>query len=281
MAQSHPHTRFDSTRIFRILGAAAAVSCLGLASSAGASSGGGSWSQYLNTKVGTTCILSNSFRVGNAQVGYSTISSFVQQRLHAIRNNPGGPVYVYSLRTGATSSPNNGSNIPPTTVAYPLQVLNDGDLGVADDIGQLVPGVKYAIKGEELYPSIATLKGGGSVRSSLTISEYGTTPAGKAEVAKEVTSGNALIITVSYLITSAPVRASITTPTGTYTNIVGVHVDNPRSHAVNVSSVDSSTINAVVKALSGSGTNLYFAKGVGEVSSSTSGFTLSLSGCHE
>lgn len=275
------HLKFTFVLRLLVAGLCVAMTSVAMTSAARAASPKNeTWDQYLNSHVGSTCTLSNEITIpGDSVTSSSTITSSIAQRLNAIRYNKSGHVYEFSLTTAATTTPDDGTNTAPTTIAYPLEVLKNGDLGVATTFGSLGSGIKWVIKGQMLYPSIAMLKSGRSVRSTLTISAYGTTPAAKTQIKQLITSGNALVISASYLVSSAPPRTSITTPSGTYTSIVGVHLRSPEIRVINGDPSQSAALNAVFNALAGNGYDLYFAKGVGEVSTTASGFVLNLNSC--
>ena len=196
----------------------------------------------------------------------------LSQRLDSIRNESAGPIYPYSLTTSTTSTPPTATTI----VADPIQVLGNGELGVANLLN-VSPGIKEVIKGQERYPSIASLRAGGSARSTIVVSLHGTTPAGQAEIDKVVQSGDTLTVSLSYEVTSARL-ASITTHDGTFKNIVGVHIASYT--LLNTRAGEGAIASALADGLAGVPETLYFAKGVGEVSESTYLYRRTFDGCH-
>jgi len=109
----------------------------------------------------------------------------------------------------------------------------------------------------------------------------GRTAAASASIAPLLRAGHrALEIAFGYVVGPAPARSAITTPAGTFRDLVGVTFRITSARMTDATSTGASALRAVLSLLSSeiSGTT-YFAPGVGAVSTTTLGHTVLLDRC--
>jgi hypothetical protein len=229
--------------------------------------GSNSWSKYLDLSIGRTCTLASKGKIDGV-----VVSSTDSQTLLSVKPKKSGELLEIRVRTVATVA-----GIAPivSQSVVPYQLLDDGALGVAPDLGTN-SSFNLTFTGNELYPAISALHEGASIMSRFSGTLSGATAASSSALKKMVTSGKKLNVSFVIRVSSAPTLKVIKTPAGTYRKLVGVVVRVVSAKALNARPADKSMLSGVVKAPP---SVLYFAKGVGMVKGISSGVTFLLSRC--
>lgn len=232
---------------------------------------GDSWLGYLNTYVGRSCTTGFDDKATHTAVKQTLT-------LLSMSNASVGTVLRYRSNIESSSR---GSPSTHSTMIYPYVVLKNGDLGTEPGLGSLGGGFRWSYKGYEVFPPLSSLRSPSrSLVSGLTVVLSATTPAARRELQQMVTSGNRLLIRFSIRVSGLPPVARLTTPHGTFTDVIGVRVSLFGIKALNASKSFASAFtasSAFGKALSR--VTLYFAKGVGIVSADVGGVRLLYDGC--
>lgn len=226
-----------------------------------------SWSKYFDLSIGRTCTLAAKAKIDGVDV-LSTDS----QTLLSMKPKKSGSILEIRVKTVSTTP---GITPIVSKSVVPYQLLDDGALGVAPDVGTM-SGFNWSFTGDELYPSISALKKGVAITSRFSGVLSGATAANSAALKNMVLSGKQLNVSFVIRVSSAPALKEIETPSGTYRNLVGVDVKVVSANALNAKSAAKSTFSSVAKA---SSSVIYFAKGVGIVKGVSSGITLLLRRC--
>ena len=277
---SEPRIRRDSLLILIAILAFANISVLPIGiSEAGASPNHNSWSAFLNSQVGNSCTLSSRERVIIGQDKSAVVTTSFTQRLRAIHKVPTGKIFDYSLTTKTVSTSSGGPAYGPLTINYPLELFNRGELGVSRAGKTTYGGTTFAFDGEVRYPSIAYLHSDGSATTTLILTVRGVTAEGKRAVRQAVGNGSALRIAVTFQVSSAPARTRITTPNGTYSNLVGVRIKNTGDKVLNAKLKKGSALKALAKSFNSGSSDVYYAKGIGEVRVTERGLVSNLTSC--
>ena len=233
---------------------------------ASAAPSGPSWSEYLMTRPGQSCTL-----VGDqSKVAGATIGATLTQTLVRATHEVGGERLLYRLTSRATDSEPGATLEPPTTYEVPYLLEPDGKLGVAPGLAPQPP-LTISWSGSELYPTIEELRTGKSTTSTFIGNESATNAAARNELAKDLQPGEkALKFSFTTAASAAPRLASVHTPDGTFTNLVGVHIRFISGRVVNATPSATTSLDSIMTGFASAlgNINLYFARGVGEVAGS-------------
>ncbi len=235
---------------------------------------GPSWTEYLDTQSGRTCTLKNP---SPATAG--NVDARLTQTVVSTATRPSGEVVNYRIATSATVL---GGGVPPirSALKVPYEVLRTGQLGVTPDAYALGGGLALTFQGFEIYPTVRELQAGRSQRSALTGLLRGATATTRHQVEQLTTSGDVLKFRMSFIISAAPPRASIVTPSGTYRNLVGVKVAFSKMTLVNGSQQAKQAFSATSGLGKAFGNSLlYFSRGTGLVQGTSAGTEEQLTGC--
>jgi hypothetical protein len=231
------------------------------------------WLNYLDTHVGQSCTLSGSTPQGASAKTVTTLLSISSSSL--------GTTRMY--RDVATTVAAAGAVPKRTTIVYPYTVLPNGELRTEPGSGTLKQGLQWALsKGSILYPSISDLKAlSGSSASPKTVALSATTPKARRRLAKVLVSGSTLYIRLSAQVYPAPAQHNITTPSGIYTDFVGIKLNVVSATALNLKSKYASDFAAMSDELidAFSGSAIYFAHGMGMVRSDADNVVMLRTGC--
>jgi hypothetical protein len=237
------------------------------ASTAQAAYTGPSWSEYIKTQPGQSCVL-----VGDEyHVAGDNIAAYLTQAVVSSAREAAGERVIYRVTTRVTNSEPGATVLPPVSYLLPYDFQADGKLGTAPGPTS-EPGLKVRWEGSELYPSIDELRAGKSATSSVVLSAKVTEAAAQRALEKELQPGQTEM-KIRYAITAgpAPPLASIQTRDGTFTNVVGVKTQFGSGEVVNANAADTAKLGSVLTSFGKvfSGTVLYFARGVGMVDSTS------------
>jgi hypothetical protein len=235
------------------------------ASTAQVAYAGPSWSEYIKTKPGQSCVL-----VGDEyHVAGANIAAYLTQAVVSATKEAGGERVLYRMTTRVTNSEPGATVLPPISYLLPYDVESDGKLGTAPGPTS-EPGLDVEWGGAELYPTIGELRDGKSAQSSIVLSAKATEAAAQHALEKELEPGQTRL-KVHFNVTAepAPPLTSIHTPDGTFTNLVGVTTQMGSGEALDANPTDAAKYASVMTSFGKafSGTKLYFARGVGMVAS--------------
>ncbi len=228
---------------------------------------GPSWSEYIKTQPGESCVL-----VGDEyHVAGNNIAAYLTQAVVSSTKEAAGERVLYRVTSRVTNSEPGATVLPPISYLLPYDFRADGKLGTAPGPTS-EPGLKVRWEGSELYPTIDELRAGKSATSSVVLSGKVTEAAAQRAVEKELQPGQTEM-KIRYAITAgpAPPLAGIHTRDGTFTNIVGVKTQFGTGEVVNANPADTTKLGSVLTSFGKifSGIDLYFARGVGMVDSTS------------
>ncbi len=256
-----------------VLGAGlAALIATGAAASASAPS---QWLAYFPTHVGRTCVEGLTLHAGS-----ETIVSSGTQRLVSVMRSGAVTTIVEKVVTVVKETP------PPSTPLEPMyQTLRytfpaDGSIATA-------PGAyssslwRYTYSGAEVYPSVAALRAGHTRAASLSLTMTGATTTTAAAIAPLLLPGRtALDITLHDEVGPAPAKSEITTPAGTFRNVLGVAFHITHVSVTDATKKGEAALRPVLSALGAEiSATIYFAPGTGAVATTTLGHTVLLDRC--
>ncbi len=253
----------------------AALGALALVATGAAASAPNQWLAYFPSHVGRTCVAGLTLHAGS-----ETIVSSGTQRVAGITHSGAVTTIVEQVVTVVKETP------PPSTPLEPMrQTLRytfpaDGSIATA-------PGAysnsqwHYTYSGAEVYPPVAALRSGKRLPASLSLTMAGATAASAAQIAPLLLPGhNALELALRYEVGPAPAKSEITTPAGTFRDLLGVEI---HITGVTVSDATKKGTASLRPLLSGLGSEIsattYFAPGAGAVSTTTLGHTVLLDRC--
>ena len=258
------------------LGAGIAALALAFALAASASASAPSrWLAYFPSQVGHTCVESLTLHSGS-----ETIVSTGTQRLVSIRRSGAVTRIAETVVTVVKETP------PPSTPLAPLRqtlrytFLADGSIATA-------PGAysnalwRYTYAGAEVYPSVAALRAGDTKTSSVALTMTGATAASETSIAPLLLPGHqALDITFHYQVGLAAPKGEITTPAGTFSNLLGVEFHITAVSVSDATKKGTASLRPLLAALGSEiSATTYFAPGVGAVATTTLGHTILLDRC--
>ena len=175
---------------------------------------------------------------------------------------------------------------PPATPLAPMRqtlrytFLADGSIATA-------PGAysnalwHYTYTGAEVYPSVAALRAGATKTSSLALTMAGATAATRTSIAPLLRPGHrTLDITFHYEVGLAPPKSEITTPAGTFGNLLGVEFHITGVSVSDATKKGTASLRPLLAELGSEiSATTYFAPGVGAVATTTLGHTIILERC--
>ena len=253
----------------------AALAALALVATGASASAPNQWLAYFPSHVGRTCVEDLTLHSGS-----ETIVSTDTQRVAEITHSGAVTTIVEQVVTVVKETP------PPSTPLEPMhQTLRytfpaDGSIATA-------PGAysnsqwKYTYSGAEVYPSVAALRAGKKLPASLSLTMAGATAASAAQIAPLLLPGHrTLDLALRYEVGPAPAKSEITTPAGTFRDLLGVEFNIT---SVSVTDATRKGAAALRPLLSEIGSEIsattYFAPGAGAVSTTTLGHTVLLDRC--
>lgn len=238
---------------------------------------GPSWSEYIKTQPGQSCVL-----VGDEyHVAGSRIAGYLTQAVVSSTKKAGGERVLYRMTTRVTDSEPGATVLPPISYLLPYEIQADGKLGTSPGLTS-EPGLKVEWNGSELYPTIDELRAGKSAVSSVVLSAKVTETAGQRALEKELEPGQTQMkVRFKVTVSPAPVLSSVHTPDGAFTNLVGVKTQMGSGEALNASPAYAAKFAQLVSAFGKafSNTMLYYAKGIGMVASDVAGSESKLQRC--
>ena len=263
---------FAARRGTGALGGGFAALALAAAASASAPS---QWLAYFPSQVGHTCVESLTLHSGS-----ETIVSTGTQKLVSLRHSGAVTTIAERVVTVVKETP------PPSTPPAPMRqtlrytFLADGSIATA-------PGAysnalwRYSYAGAEVYPSVAALRAGDTHTSSVALTMAGATAASEASIAPLLSPGHrTLEITFHYEVGPAPPRSEITTPAGTFSNLLGVEFHITAVSVSDATTKGAASLRPLLSALASEiSATTYFAPGVGAVATTTLGHTILLERC--
>ncbi len=231
------------------------------------------WLDYLDTHVGQSCTLSGTSPQGATAKTVTTLLSISSSSL--------GTTLMYRDVVTTVSAP--GAVPKRTTIVYPYTALRNGELRTEPGSGTLKHGLRWSLyQGSISYPSISNLKAlSGSSTSPMTVALSATTPTAQRRLAKVLVNGSTLYVRLSAQVHPAPAQHSITTPSGLYSDFVGIKLNVLSATAINLKSRYASDFTAMSDDLMDafSGSAIYFARGIGMVRSDADNVVMLRTGC--
>ena len=237
-----------------------------------AQSTGPRWSDYLPVRDGRICKYSNYAHIMGSAVNTTQTLKYTN-----VHKGSDGTHFTVKNNTKATvtNSEYGGTNRQPSlTEAQTLKYVlaNDGTLR-ADP--QLVNKEFWDASVDKfvVYPPVEVLRQGKSTTSSSEVTGRPLLPAAQAELKKELKPGeSALKMRAAYAVEGVPPK-EITTPAGTFTDVVGISLKLKDAKALNASAKTDRNIEQLMKLLTKltGTTTVWFARGVGIVQSGTKG----------
>ena len=226
-------------------GGAAGASGTAHGGSSQASYQGPSWASYLDTHPGRTCTLKGTLSMGGAGAVLSTLA----QTVVSSSGSESATVIHYRIQTASVAS---AGGVPPirSSMTVPYEILSNGMLGVAPGGYAMGSGLQITFDGFEMYPTVAELRSGRAITSSVSGTLTGTTAA-----------------------------ARVRTPAGTFHDLVAVDVKMTSMTPLNATAQAKSALEAGGSLAGAFGSRLYFAKGTGLVQAYSGGVTEQLAGC--
>lgn len=212
-----------------------------------------SWADYFPPRVGRSCLFQRTDDSLGTSITIRQTSTFTKV-VHA------------ADRTQATLrvlTQTDGNYPSSSQVDVPYVFAGDGTLRTTPGKVLLGSKVQTTFDGLEVYPSVADLRRGRSRRSTLTLRAGSSDPA----AAREIGGGFTQRLTLD----AGPADAvpSVVTPAGTFTDLVGVHVAfvDVSVQGGHLSPGETNAIRSLTTAAFD--TSVYFARGVGIVTSTT------------
>lgn len=257
------------------LGAVLAALAVLATVSAASTSAPNQWLAYFPSKAGRTCVEGLTLHASG-----ETISSSGTQHIVSVTRSGALTTIVERVVTVVKETP------PPSTPIEPMdQTLRytfpaDGSIATA-------PGAysnaqwHYTYTGAEVYPPVAALRAGESRPASLSLTMAGATSTTTATIAPYLLSGHgALDLTLHYEVGPAPAKSEITTPAGTFRDLLGVEFRVTAINVTDATKKGAATLRPLLAELAQAITaTTYFAPGVGAVATTTLGHTVLLERC--
>ena len=202
------------------------------------------------------------------------------QRLVSLRRSGAVTTIAESVVTVVKETPPPSTPLAPMRQTLRYTFLANGAIATA-------PGAysnalwHYTYTGAEVYPSVAALRAGDTNASSLSLTMTGATAASRASIAPLLLPGHtALDITFHYQVGLAPPQFSITTPAGTFTNLLGVEFHITSVGVSDATKKGGASLRSLLSALGSEiSATTYFAPGAGAVATTTLGHTILLDRC--
>jgi pimeloyl-ACP methyl ester carboxylesterase len=235
--------------------------------------GGIQWRDYFPVREGRQCVLETEAHFGDI----TSEARQTQTTTHARFQAQG----VYFLQHAVTVASAVGTAPTTTTLNLPYLLADDGTLQVTPGLSENSK-LKYLYKGFEVYPPLAALRRGDSLRSKVTMTVTGATPKITKLLAQATHSTGGIAVELGFDVKAAPRVTQITTPAGTFDNPVGVSVSGVGVHVLGAPSGTDKAVDQLFAAFVGKHILTYFARGVGPVMSKTDGLfggTVRLLGC--
>ncbi len=231
---------------------------------------GPSWSGYMSVREGRECAYSSTVE------GMGEIS--LTHKYTDVREESGGTRFTLESAMGIPAIAGEqygeaeGDPLLSETESVEYVLGDDGLLRTEPQLfnsGDLEADVDRFI----VYPSIEEVRDGESVSSSLTLAASSSDPATQAQLEAELEPGESeMKMRVDYKVTGVPPK-EISTPAGTFTDVVGATVEIEDIEALNANEEargDTDGLAEIVAAFAGTPT-VWFARDTGIVQTETSG----------
>ena len=238
-----------------------------------AASGPNDWASYLPVVAGRVCTSTSTSTFGQFKSVATGTSTIIAPKLA-----PDGVHFsLQNVTNVTTTGPGTPTQTQSQTMTYPYVLANDGTVRASPgDITK--SGISFTYSGFEVWPTIGALRQGQSTTTTITATLEGTTPATKSALQQALNNGqDSATVSVTFKIGPAPPLSSISTPAGTFRNLVGVQEQIVSANAPGAPAGTDSDITSVASALGEGKTDVYFAQGVGIVETKLSGGLAALS----
>lgn len=258
-----------------VLGAGLAALALVAAGAAASVSAPSQWLAYFPSQVGRTCVEGLTLHTGA-----ETIVSTGTQRLASITHSGAVTTIVEKVVTVVKETPPPSTPLEPTRQTLRYTFPADGSIATA-------PGAysnslwHYTYSGAEVFPPVAALRAGRTRPASLSLMMAGVTAATAASIAPLLLPGHkALDITLHYEVGPAPAKSEITTPAGTFRDLLGVGFHITSVAVTDATKKGAAQLRPLLSALGQEiSATTYFAPGAGAVATTTLGHTVLLDHC--
>ena len=237
-----------------------------------ATSGPNEWASYLPVIAGRTC----TYRATSTFGQFTSVSQQTSIIPSAQLEADGVHFTIRSTTTTTTTGPGTPAQTQTETLTYPYLLANNGTVRVSP--GNISKsGLSYTYSGFEVWPTVAALRQGQSVTTTMTVRLSATTAALRAELAKALNGQSGIDATVTFKVGPAPILGPIVTSDGTFANTIGVQVSLVSEHEANAPPGTDAGIMKLARAFGPGKTDIYFARGVGPVETKVGGLLASLS----
>jgi pimeloyl-ACP methyl ester carboxylesterase len=237
-----------------------------------ATSGPNEWSSYLPVIAGRTCTYRATSTVGQFTSVAQQTSVIPSAQLEA----DGVHFSIRSTTTTTTTGPGTTPQAQSQMLTYFYALANNGTVRVSP--GNIAKsGLSFTYSGFEVWPTVAALRQGQSITTTMTARFSATTAALRAELNKALNGQDSIDSTVTFKVGPAPPIGPIVTQAGTFTNTIGVRVVLVSEHEAHAPAGTDAQVIKVAHAFGPGTTDVYFARGIGIVETKQSGLLASLS----
>jgi hypothetical protein len=238
---------------------------------------GPTWADYFIAHKGRSCVVGNTVRRG----GRSVRNRVRQTVVSADRVDGGASVHM-RIVTRAIANFKTTRKLAPLTSDLHYLLADDGTLRAAPQVLRARPPFTFALSGFEVYPSIHDLRSGRSSTSELKVKLGSTDSALRSELSDATTSGHELEFEVTTKVAAAPEVPRLVTPAGVYRHIVGVRIHFSSPRVLNAAPGVADQVDPLMHGMASAfgTTDVYFARGVGQVLTKLPGTRLPLLRCN-